>query len=58
VNARDRAQIDAAGLVAQGIQPSDKAAAVGVAFFDFAHNQTGHAKNYIELHPLLSLPRL
>jgi hypothetical protein len=58
VNSRDRAQINAARLVAQGIQPSDKVVAVGVAFFDFAHNQIGHAKNYIELHPLLSLRRI
>lgn len=26
----------------------------GSAFFDFAHHQTGHALNYIELHPLLT----
>jgi predicted NBD/HSP70 family sugar kinase len=32
--------------------------AIGVGFFDFAHQQTGHANNYIELHPLLSLRRL
>jgi hypothetical protein len=27
----------------------------GVAFFDFAHGQTGHAPNYIELHPVLDI---
>jgi hypothetical protein len=26
---------------------------VGVLFFDFAHGQTGHAANYVELHPVL-----
>jgi hypothetical protein len=30
----------------------------GVAFFDFAHRQTGHALNYIELHPVLTLARV
>jgi hypothetical protein len=25
----------------------------GVLFFDFAHRQTGHATNYVELHPVL-----
>ena len=58
INARDRTAINGARLVAQDIQPSMKVAAVGVAFFDFAHGQTGHAKNYVELHPLLSLRRL
>jgi hypothetical protein len=28
---------------------------IGVAFFDIAHNQTGHAPNYIELHPVLDI---
>jgi hypothetical protein len=27
---------------------------VGVAFFDFFHNQDGIAPNQIELHPILS----
>jgi hypothetical protein len=26
---------------------------VGVLFFDYAHGQTGHAPNYVELHPVL-----
>ena len=56
--ARDRAAINAARLVAQVIQVSDKVVAAGIGFFDFAHNQTGHAKNQIELHPLISLKRL
>jgi hypothetical protein len=29
----------------------------GPAFFDFPHHQTGHALNYIELHPVLSINR-
>lgn len=57
-NALDRNAINAARLVAQGVQVSDKVVAIGVAFFDFPHNQTGHAKNQIELHPLISLKRL
>ncbi len=28
---------------------------IGVAFFDIAHNQTGHAPNYIEMHPVLDI---
>jgi hypothetical protein len=32
--------------------------AAGVGFFDFAHRQTGHAENYIELDPLLSIRKL
>jgi len=27
----------------------------GPAFFDFKHGQIGHAKNYVEIHPILSL---
>ena len=56
--ARDRAAINKARLAAQTVQVSDKVVAIGVGFFDFAHQQTGHANNYIELHPLLSLRRL
>jgi hypothetical protein len=58
LNARDRSAINAARLVAQDIQVSDKVVAAGVGFFDFPHNQTGRAKNQIELHPLISLKRL
>jgi hypothetical protein len=58
VGARDRKAVNAARLVAQDVQWGDKVVAVGVGFFDFAHNQTGHADNYIELHPLISLKRL
>ncbi len=57
-SARDRTQINKARLAAQNIQVSDKVVATGVGFFDFAHHQTGHATNYIELHPLLSLRKL
>jgi len=31
-----------------------KAEIIGVAFFDFFHNQTGVAPNEIELHPILT----
>ena len=58
VNARDRTAIKAARLVAQDIQVGDKVTVAGVGFFDFPHNQNGHAKNQIELHPLLSVKRL
>ena len=27
----------------------------GVAFFDLAHGQTGHASNYVEIHPVLDI---
>lgn len=55
VNARDRAAIDRARLAAQDIKVGNKVIAVGVGFFDFAHKQTGHANNYLELHALLAL---
>ena len=58
VNSRDKTAIDKARLAAQDIQVGDKVVAVGVGFFDFAHGQTGHAANYIELHPLLSVKKL
>jgi hypothetical protein len=58
IGARNRSQIDAARLVAQDVQSGDKVVAIGVGFYDFAHRQTGHADNYIELHPLISLRRL
>jgi hypothetical protein len=58
IGARDRPAINAARLVAQDIQSGDKVVAIGVGFYDFKHGQTGHANNYIELHPLISLKRL
>jgi hypothetical protein len=58
VGSRDRTAINKARLAAQDIQPGEKVAAAGVGFFDFAHKQTGHADNYLELHPLLSLRKL
>lgn len=42
----------------QDVQVGTKVIAAGVEFFDFAHHQTGHAGNYIELHPLISLRAL
>jgi hypothetical protein len=54
-NSRDKAAINKARLAAQDVQRGQKVIAVGVGFYDFAHHQTGHAKNYIELHPLISL---
>lgn len=56
--ARDRASITRARLVAQDVRPGDKVVAVGLGFFDFPHGQTGHADNYLELHPLISLRKL
>jgi hypothetical protein len=35
------------------LRPCARARVVGVAFFDFAHGQTGLASNAIELHPIL-----
>ena len=32
---------------------SNRVRVVGVLFFDFAHRQTGHAANYVELHPVI-----
>jgi hypothetical protein len=58
VGARDRTAIRRQRLFAQDVQVGTKVIAVGVGFFDFAHHQTGHARNYLELHPLISLRRL
>jgi hypothetical protein len=55
VHSRNRTAINKARLAAQDIVPGDKVIAAGVGFFDFAHKQTGHATNYLELHPLLSI---
>jgi hypothetical protein len=57
-HARDRAAISRARLAAQDVRVGEKVVATGVGFFDFAHHQTGHAQNYIELHPLLSIRKL
>ena len=53
--ARDRTAIMRARSVAQSVRIGTRVVATGVGFFDFAHRQTGHARNYVELHPLLSL---
>jgi hypothetical protein len=58
LHSRDRSAIRKARLAAQDIQVGDKVIAVGVGFFDFSRHQTGHAKNQIELHPLLSVRKL
>jgi hypothetical protein len=34
------------------IHPSLRVHVVGVLFFDFSHGQSGHARNYAELHPV------
>jgi len=34
------------------IHPSLRVRVVGVLFFDFPHGQSGHARNYAELHPV------
>ena len=38
-------------LTSSRFRVGDKVRAAGVAFFDFTHGQTGHANNYLELHP-------
>jgi hypothetical protein len=35
------------------IHPNLRVRLVGVLFFDFPHGQSGHARNYAELHPVL-----
>jgi hypothetical protein len=54
-NSRDKAAINKARLAAQDVHPGEKVIAIGVGFYDFAHHQIGHARNYIELHPLIAL---
>jgi hypothetical protein len=34
------------------IHPDLRIHVVGVLFFDFPHGQSGHARNYVELHPV------
>jgi hypothetical protein len=34
------------------IRPNLRVRIVGVLFFDFPHGQSGHARNYAELHPV------
>jgi hypothetical protein len=35
------------------IHPALRVRVVGVLFFDFPHGQSGHARNYAELHPVI-----
>jgi hypothetical protein len=35
------------------IHPGLRVRVVGVLLFDFAHGQSGHARNYVELHPVI-----
>src|SRR5512133_779723 len=37
------------------IHPRLQVRVVGVLFFDFPHGQSGHARNYAELHPVIGL---
>jgi hypothetical protein len=34
------------------IHPGLRVRVAGVLFFDFPHGQSGHARNYAELHPV------
>jgi hypothetical protein len=34
------------------IHPGLRVHVAGVLFFDFPHGQSGHARNYVELHPV------
>ena len=40
------------------IHPNLRVRVVGVLFFDFPHGQSGHARNYAELHPVLGFRAL
>ena len=54
--ANARAQFNAVFHVTSNFQYAYVPVTVtGVAFFDFAHGQTGHAPNYVELHPVLDI---
>jgi len=54
--ANARAEFDAAFHVTTTFQYAYVPVQVtGVAFFDIAHGQTGHAPNYVELHPVLDI---
>jgi hypothetical protein len=51
VRARPRDACALSRLTSSRFRVGDKVRAAGVAFFDFNHGQTGHANNYLELHP-------
>jgi hypothetical protein len=51
-----RAELERAvgGLVGESwIHPGLRVHITGVLFFDFPHGQSGHARNYVELHPVI-----
>src|SRR5262249_49253577 len=51
-----RAQFDAVFKPTTGWKYTDTPVVVtGVGFFDHVHGQTGHAPNYVELHPVLDI---
>ena len=51
-----RAQFDARFTVTSSWHYTNTPVIVtGVGFFDYNHNQTGHAPNFIELHPVLDI---
>jgi hypothetical protein len=35
------------------MHPGLRVRVVGVLLFDFTHGQSGHAQNYVELHPVI-----
>lgn len=41
-----------------GLASGSKIQVTGVLFLDFAHGQTGHAPNYVELHPVIAVKKL
>jgi hypothetical protein len=51
-----RHEMDSRFTASSSFQPVGQPVEVtGVGFFDFPHGQRGHAPNFIELHPVLSL---
>jgi hypothetical protein len=51
-----RAEFDSMFHVTTSFQHTYTPALIaGVAFFDYNHNQTGHAPNFVELHPVLDI---
>jgi len=53
-----RAELERAvgGAVGESwIHPGLRVRVAGVLFFDFPHGQSGHARNYAELHPVTGI---
>lgn len=54
-NSRYRPQYEAARRALRGLPRDGLVEIVGIGFFDFLHEQSGMARNGLEIHPVISL---